>query len=105
MPQIPLQYLIRIKCFKCSLCTCCRNIDKAGGLDAYVFKIEGTCEDSDKAGKLRTQMGQEQERRRMQQELQAKEQQRRLARLEYDRRATLLPAAAAVIEEQTVHQN
>lgn len=72
----------------------CRNIDKAGGLDAYVWKIKGTKEDSEKAEQLRQLLKQHKDLARLEQQRQASLQQMKAAR-------RLLPrAAAAVVEEQ-----
>ena len=42
----------------------CRNIDKAGGLDRYVYKIRGTQEDTQKAEQLRKQIDEQETARR-----------------------------------------
>ena len=66
---------LNIKCLSLALSqTCsdirgylCRNIDKAGGLDRYLWKIEGTNEDTKKAEQLRQQLRDHEENKRLEQ--------------------------------------
>ena len=46
----------------------CRNIDKAGGLDRYIRKIEGTKEDSEGAARIRLRLDRPKMMQRLQQE-------------------------------------
>lgn len=95
-----------------------RNIDKAGGLDAYLKKIEGGREDSEMAETLRQRIRKEVQMRQLMLELAAKEAKREkeeklilaaraekrgaliAAREQRARHLKLMPGGAAIVEDQ-----
>lgn len=84
----------------------CRNIDKAGGLDAYVFKIAGSREDSDKAAQVRAMLEAERQRRENHARQQASRERRQNKEAARAARLKLMPQAARVAfePEQTASQ-
>ena len=73
------------------LCNDFRNIDKAGGLDAYLWKIQGGKEDTQMAEKLRARLQHVQLRRLAASQSQHKSQ---------HKNSLLPPAAAVAVAEQ-----